>query len=52
MKKRLLFLIALAAVLCPTFVNAQEMTTIESTEEPLAETTKYFKTVTNCFIVF
>ena len=47
MKKSLLFLAALAVVLCPTLVKAQEMSTIESTEEPLAETTKYFKTVTN-----
>ncbi|MBR6949708.1 MAG: hypothetical protein IKH54_05960 [Bacilli bacterium] len=47
MKKSLLFLAAVAAILCPTLVHAQEMPTIESTEEPLAETTKYFKTVTN-----
>ena len=47
MKKSLLFLAALAAIFCPTLVHAQEMPTIESTEEPLAETTKYFKTVTN-----
>ena len=47
MKKSLLFLTALAVVLCPTLVKAQEVPTIESTEQPLAETTKYFKTVTN-----